>query len=191
MLYQALSGPLGTQTHCGPSEPAANTHESPFPCILLLLASACTSALCKASCACTLGRRAANAVSRSAGGLSSVELSWATPKCGSSGRFVSLDDAERTIKTGQPPEMRMEVSATATAPQPAKAAVAAAAAAEPARAAPARPGAPQQNGPAAEPSKVLINTSQHSTVMLWCSKHSRVAYCHKMITIAPYSCLCQ
>ena len=61
-----------------------------------------------------------------------------------------MEDAERTIKTGQPPEMRMEVSATATAPQPARAAVAAAAAAEPARAAPARPGAPLQNGPAAE-----------------------------------------
>ena len=89
------------------------------------------------------------------------------PECGSHGRFVSLDDAERTIKTGQPPEMRMEVSATATAPQPAKAAVAAAAAAvEPARAAPARPGAPQQNGPAAEPSKVLVNASQCSAALV-------------------------
>ena len=92
--------------------------------------------------------------------------SQAMLKCGLFGRFVSLDDAERTIKTGQPPEMRMEVSATATAPQPAKAAVAAAAAAEPARAAPARPGAPQQNGPAAEPSKVLAITSQHGDALV-------------------------
>ncbi len=78
------------------------------------------------------------------------------PQCGSPCRFVSLEDAERTIKTGQPPEMRMEVSATATAPQPARAAVAAATAAEPARAAPARPAAPVQNGPAAQQAKVHL-----------------------------------
>ena len=69
-------------------------------------------------------------------------------------RFAPLEDAERTIKTGQPPEMRMEVSATATAPQPVRAA--AAAAAEPARAAPARPAAPVQNGPAAQQAKVHL-----------------------------------
>ena len=70
-------------------------------------------------------------------------------------RFVSLEDAERTIKTGQPPEMRMEVSATATAPQPPRAAVAAAA--ETARAAPARPGAPAENGPAAPPEREKVH----------------------------------
>lgn len=62
-----------------------------------------------------------------------------------------MEDAERTIKTGQPPEMRMEVSATATAPQPARAAVGAA---EAARAAPARPAAPAQNGAPAETARV-------------------------------------
>ena len=72
----------------------------------------------------------------------------------SPGRFVSLEDAERTIKTGQPPEMRMEVSATAVAPQPVRAAPAA----ESARAAPARLSAPVQNGPAAaaEPARVCL-----------------------------------
>ena len=74
------------------------------------------------------------------------------------GRFVSLEDAERTIKTGQPPEMRMEVSATATAPQPPRAA--AAAAAETARAAPARTGAPAQNGPAAPAEREKVHRHQ-------------------------------
>lgn len=80
------------------------------------------------------------------------------------GRFVSLEDAERTIKTGQPPEMRMEVSATATAPQPPRAA--AAAAAETARPAPA------QNGPAAPAEREKVHCHQthgpcHRTAFKW------------------------
>ncbi len=159
MLYQASSGPQAMPTHCGPSKPTAyawrHHHVAYLPpfslhaCIHFILVWGLP------------WHQAAAAICSFAGGLPGVHCSQVMPQCGSPCRFVSLEDAERTIKTGQPPEMRMEVSATATAPQPARAAVAAATAAEPARAAPARTGAPLQNGPAAESTKV------HPTTPVW------------------------
>ena len=167
MLYPALSGPLGMQTHCGPSERAAKTYNHHLMIILFLIpvpaASSCIHGL----------------PADSVGGFPDVHAYRAMTLFGWWDRFVSLEDAERTVKTGQPPEMRMEVSATATAPQPVRAVAAPAAAAEP-----ARPGAPLQNGPAAEQAKVHLQLARACSDRLLPQRHMKSpAFCQGIVTL--------